>query len=124
MAILFGLVLAGFGLFGIWRSLRLRVKGLFTVGTVTKVKIIGKVPNLFISFKTTRKRTVIFRAGGWTSLNMSPAYQVGSPVPVLYDPHNPGDAVIYSFDFMWLLPLALTGAGFFMIYQGFIHLSA
>ena len=121
MAILFGLVLAGFGLFGIWRSLRLRVKGLFTVGTVTKVKIIRRVPNLFISFRTTRKRTIMFRAGGWTSLNTSPFYQVGNPVPVLYDPNNPSDAVIYTFDFMWLLPLAFIGVGFFLIYQGFTH---
>ncbi|MBL8076816.1 MAG: DUF3592 domain-containing protein [Anaerolineales bacterium] len=121
MAILFGILLAGFGLFMLWRSLQLRRKGLFTIGTVTRVEWRRRVPVVTVRFMTTRNKTIIFSPGGWTSLNTSPFYQVGNPVPVLYDPNNPHDAVIYTFDFMWILPLALVGIGCFFIYQGFVH---
>jgi hypothetical protein len=105
----------------LWRSAKLRIKGLFTIGTVTRVKMRGKVPVVTVSFKTTRNKTIIFSPGGWTSLNTSPFYQVGASVPILYDPNNPRDAVIYTIDFMWLLPLGFIGLGFFFMYQGFIH---
>ncbi len=121
MAIIFGLVVAGFGLFNIWHSIQLRTKGIFTIGTVSNVRFRGRVPNVFVSFKTMKKKTVVFRAGGWTSIISSPFYQVGNSVPVLYDPQNPTDAVIYTVDFMWMLPLALTGVGLFFVYYGFTH---
>ena len=118
MAIILGSALAGFGLFGIWRSVKLRINGIFTIGTVTRVKMMGKVPNIFIRFKTVKKKAVVFRAGGWTAINTSPFYQVGNSVPVLYNPDNPSDATVYTFDFMWLLPLVLTSTGLFFIYVG------
>ncbi len=121
MAIIFGLAVAGFGVFNIWRSIQLRTKGIFTIGTVSNVRFRGRVPNVFVSFKTLKKKTIVFRAGGWTSIISSPFYQVGNSVPVLYDPQNPADAVIYTVDFMWMLPLALTGVGLFFVYYGFTH---
>src|SRR5512138_902006 len=121
MAIIFGLALAGFGLFNVWHSIQLRTKGIFTIGTVSNVKMQGSTPVIFVSFKTLKKKLVVFKAGGWTSIVTSPFYQLGNPVPVLYDPHNPTDAIIYTFDFMWALPLALTGVGLFFIYYGFTH---
>lgn len=121
MAILFGTLLAGFGLFMLWRSLQLRRKGLFTIGTVAKVNMRGGVPIVTVSFKTIKNKTIIFSPGGWTSISNSAFYQIGSSVPVLYDPANPKDAVIYTVDFMWVLPLFLVGLGSFFIYQGFVH---
>ena len=121
MAILLGLFGASFGLFHLWRSIRLRLKGRFTIGNVSKVTMIGRTPEIYVSFKNSKNRTVVFKAGGWTGINISPLYQIGSSVPVLYDPNNSSDAVIYTFDFMYLLPLAFTGLGFFFIYIGFTH---
>lgn len=118
-----GLIFLGVGLFLLWRSVRLRMKGLFTIGTITKVKIWRRgAARITVSFKTTRNKTIIFTPGGWTGINASPFYQVGSPVPILYDPHNPQNAVIYTNDFMWWLPLCLVGLGSFIIYLAFIHL--
>ena len=116
-AILFGLAFVGYGLYRFWRSLWLLRNGIFTIGTVTKIKITH-----FIRFKTAKKKTIVFNAGGWTSTNIFIVYQVGNSVPLFYDPKNPNDAMIYSFDFMWLLPLASTGVGLFILYQGLTHL--
>ena len=94
MTIIIGLLIMGFGVLNIWRSIRLRVKGTFTIGTVTSVKWRNRVPNVSVIFKTQKKKKIGFRAGGWTSIINSPFYQVGNSVPVLYDPHNPTDAEI------------------------------
>jgi len=121
MTIIFGLAMTGLGLFSFWRSFQLRRKGLFTIGTVKNVKWIGRHPHVFVSFKTLEKKMIVFDVGGWTSITSSPLYQVGNPVPVLYDPQNPTDAVIYTIDVMWIVPLVLIGIGLFMIYYGFTH---
>jgi hypothetical protein len=118
MAIIFGLAVVGFGLFTLWRNVQLRIKGIFTMGTITNIQRHRRVPHVFVSFKTLKKKTIVFRAGGWSQIYTSPFYQEGNPVPVLYDPNNPKDAVIYTVDFMWLLPLAFIGVGLFFIYQG------
>lgn len=117
-----GLIFLGVGSFLLWRSVRLRRKGLFTMGTVTRVYIRRKgAARITVSFKTTRNKTIIFTPGGWTGISASPFYQVGSPVPILYDPHNPQNAVVYTNDFMWWLPLCLIVLGLFIIYQGLMH---
>jgi hypothetical protein len=117
-----GLIFLGVGSFLLWRSVQLRMKGLFTIGTVTKVDVWRhRRPRITVSFTTTRNKTIIFTPGGWTGISASPFYQVGSPVPILYDPHNPQNAVVYTNDFMWWLPLCLIVLGLFIIYQGFMH---
>lgn len=121
IGILFGLYILGYGIFLILRSIRLRSKGVFAIGTVKEVRITQRAPNIFVSFETLHGRTVVFKAGGWSGINTSPFYQVGNPVPVLYDPKDPTNAVVYSFDFMWVLPLLITGIGFIFVYLGLAH---
>ncbi len=130
MVVFIGLAFVGFGVYNIWHSLRLQRKGIFTVGTVAHIKGKGSVPNMFVKFKTLRKKTIVFRADGWAStstvivwtfVRSSPLYEIGSSVPVLYDPHNPTDAVIQTFDFMWVQPIITTGFGLFFLYIGFTH---
>jgi hypothetical protein len=96
------------GLFGLGRSLRLRMKGLFTFGTVTVVNGMGRSRHLSISFESLNKKTFVVTNGFLPSFIL---YQVGDSVPVLYDPSNPAMAVIANFDTMWLLPLILVGCG-------------
>jgi hypothetical protein len=125
MTILLGLFLSGLGLFMLWRSVHLRLKGLFTIGTVIKKVVLwpwGRgAPVLTVSFKTIRNKTITFTSGGLTGINRFSFYQVGGPVPVLYDPNNPRNAVIYTLYFIYLSPLFFVGLGFFLIYQGFAH---
>jgi hypothetical protein len=121
MPYIFGLIFTGWGFYALWRSIWLRRNGRFTVGTVTSVIWSHRVSNVYVSFKTERKKTVVFKAGGWTSILSSPFYQVGNQVPVLYDPYNPTNAVIYTVDFLWVLPFVLTGIGLFLFYIGFTH---
>ena len=116
MAVLVGFALTGLGLLGIWHSFKLQRKGTLTIGTITKIKQVGKAPNVWVSFKTLNNKTIVFNAGGWGGIRSSLFYQVGNPIPVLYDPNNPNHAVIYSTEFMWLMPLAITGFGLLLIY--------
>jgi hypothetical protein len=121
MGILLGLCLLGFGSFRLWRSLQLRMKGLFTVGTVIDVEMRGSFSTLVVRFKTTRNKSIVFRPGGWRFIFMSSFYRVGASVPILYDPNNPRDAVIYTLDFLWMIPLFFVGLGAVIIYQVLIH---
>jgi len=115
MGIVFGLVILGFGIFGLQRSLRLRTKGRFTIGTVTKIQYRGRSLIVFVSFDISKKQAVTFEAGAWRGIN-TPLYKIGNQVPVLYDPNNPTDAVVYNIDSMWLIPLSFFGLGAFVIY--------
>ena len=54
------LVLVAFGLFGIGRSLRLRMRGSFTSGTITEANGVGRGRHIRISFKAQNKKTFFF----------------------------------------------------------------
>lgn len=47
-----------------------------------------------------------------------PRWSVGDVVPVLYDPTHPGDAVINTFYYRWLLPVGLCVFGAGLAYGG------
>ncbi len=117
MGILFGLFLSGFGSFMLWRSLRLRMKGLFTIGTITDVGF----RTLVVHFKTTRNKSISFKLRAGKFIFISATYRVGASVPILYNPHNPKDAIIYSPSFMWMPPLFFVGMGVVIIYQVLMH---
>ena len=109
------LVLVAVGLFGIGRSLRLRMKGSFTSGRVTEANGVGRGRRIRISFKAQNKKTFFFSRGITFR-----RYEVGDSIPLLYDPSNPTDAVIYNFDTMWFWPLLCLGAGI-LIYLESTH---
>jgi hypothetical protein len=119
-AMLFGLVFVAVGIYSLKKSLRLRTKGRFTVGTITRWRYRGRSISVFVTFKISKKRKVEFDAGGGSFVGMM--YQVGQLVPVLYNPRNPLDAVIYSWEFMWATPLAFIAAGIvFFLSPFFAH---
>ena len=111
LSFLAGLAMAGFGIYQLRHSVRLRRKGLITTGTVTGIKLFGKrrTTVLIVHFKSRNGRNVVFNAGGYTGAGLS--YPVGASVPVLYDPKDPGGAVIYTLAFLWLRPLFFTALG-------------
>ena len=122
MIISFGLLIAGVGFFWIGRSLRLRMKGFSTIGTVTEVRMISRIKrsrHLVVSFKTYNKKNIIYHVDAFTpSIKI---YQVGDSIPILYDPYKPTDAVVYAFESMYLLPLFIIGFGLSVIYQEIAH---
>jgi hypothetical protein len=121
MGTIFGLICAVTGIYEIWHALQLRRKGLVTLGIVKEVRIVRKIPNIYITFTTSAEKTILFRARGLTLINKPGLYQVGNAVPVLYDPHHPDDAMIHRSDFWWLLPVLLIGIGVFFIVQDFMR---
>ena len=118
--IIFGLVISGIGIYALSRNYRLYQHGVFAIGTITRIRYKRRgVPTLDVKFITTRKKIVEFNAGGGTFIRVStPLYAVGNQVMVLYDPNNPRQAVIYSWEFLYLIPIATICMGIFMIYQG------
>lgn len=119
MSILPGLFFVGWGLFQIWRSINLRINGIFTIGTVSKTRLTPRgYTELHISFKNLKGRTVVFRVTGWKHITINPFYKTESPIPVLYDPNDSRNAVIYTFDFMYAIPLFFVGIGSAFIYFG------
>ncbi len=122
MSILLGLIIVGFGLFRLWRSINLRIKGRFTIGTVSKTRLsAGLVTEIFISFKNSKGRTVVFNAGGWKGITNNQFYQIESPIPILYDPNDSSNAVIYTLEFMYAIPLFIIGIGSAFLYFGVTH---
>jgi hypothetical protein len=61
-----------------------------------------------VRFRTPDGRAVEFTSDVGSS---PPAFEVGEPVRVLFDPANPARARIDSFVQLWLLPLILGGIG-------------
>jgi hypothetical protein len=120
MVFLFGMIVAGLGLYLPWRSFRLRTTGVFTVGTVTGAMRIARHINLSVSFKTIKKNRIVTfnsRVNRWAYYWL----QVGSSVPLFYDPHNPTRAAIDEPETMWWGPLIITALGCFIMVQGFTH---
>lgn len=120
MDILFSLVFTGFGFAMIWRSIKLKREGIFTIGTVTKAYY-SKRRGVRVRFKTLHNKRVEFNAGGSSYMHFSSGYQVGSQVPVLYNRHNSKEAIIYNVDFMWYIPIGLTITGIILLYFSIIN---
>ena len=114
---LFSSVALGFGIKMLRRTLRFTKHGRFVVGTVTSAHVPfnlkGKV--LTITFQTPDHRNVSFTETVGIS---SPDYyfEPGARIAVLYHPARPSDAVIYTRDALWTLPLAFIGIGLFFLF--------
>jgi hypothetical protein len=61
-----------------------------------------------VRFRTADGAEHQVRSGLWSS---PPAFEVGEPVEVVYDPARPGAARIRSFAELWAVPLVLAVAG-------------
>jgi hypothetical protein len=66
-----------------------------------------------IEFISTKAERVRFQSSAGST--GAPAYDAGTIVDVLYDPHNPKNAMIGSFKQLWLGPLTTGGIGFILL---------
>ena len=119
MGVLFGWAFAIVGLYGLLRSIHLRRRGIGTIETVTETKISKVAGSVVVQFKTANKRKAVLHVGGCGVIGA--AYAIGTAVPVLYDPHNPTNAVVKDFGMMWLMPLGFIATGLFFAYMSFTH---
>ena len=102
--ILFGILLTGMGIKTLRKSLRLRRQGRFAIGTVSKITY---PRNVYVKFLTAKDQKFEFLAEGGSPW----IYDVGDHVAVLYDPHNPRVANIFTWDNLWTLPTVGLGGG-------------
>jgi hypothetical protein len=114
LSILFLLSFGGIGVFLLIRSLRLRRKGIFAIGTVAQIKKTGRSYPTTVQF-TTIKGEEIQISGMTVSIPVS-ILRIGNSVPLLYDPDNPKSAVEYNPLTMWFLPLGFIGASILALY--------
>jgi hypothetical protein len=122
MVIFIGLAVTALGIYLVTRSYRLSTDGLLAVGTITKLVYRGRGgPRVHVQFKTVKNKVVEFDGGGGSFVPVTTYYQVGNQVMVLYDPNNPGDAIIYSWEFLYLVPYGVIAGGLYMIYKGFTY---
>jgi len=68
-----------------------------------------------IEFYDNKEAKIRFK--GATGSN-PPEFEVGAPVKLVYDPTNPYEALVETFDQLWLGPVAATIAGFVMFTMG------
>ncbi len=100
---LFEALLFGVGIKTLRKSLYLRRHGHFAVGSIARVAY----RKIFVQFTTAKNQQVAFLAEGGSPW----VYKQGDPVAVLYDPHHPKIANIYTWDYLWSLPSAFLTTG-------------
>ena len=96
------------------RSLRLRKKGVFAIGTVTQINKTGRSYSVTIQFTTIKGEEI--QTSGMTTSYPKSGLRVGNSVPLLYDPDNLKSVVEYNVITMWILPLGIIGASIFALY--------
>ena len=106
--ILFGLYLSFFGIKTLRRSILLRRRGHFSIGTVSRFTF---PRNLFVSFLTSKDQPFEFKAEGGSPWS----YKVGDQVAVLYDPLKPGNANIFTWDHLWSSAVTYLGFGLIIL---------
>ena len=108
----------GLGIYLLRRSFYLRKKGRFAIGNVVRFEQGRRGARVaIIQFTTSKGHEVEIRGEGATF----PVYHLEDPVPILYNPKNPRDAIIYSSDYLWFLPLGLIGFGLYLVYDLVVH---
>lgn len=105
-------VSGGLGVYLLRRSFRLRKMGRFTKGRVVKFEQGPRGERFAVIRFNTPKGRFEMNGGGLFS-----TCQLGDPVLILYNPKNPREGIIYSFAYLWLLPLGLMGFGLYMFYD-------
>jgi len=84
--------------------------GVTTTGTVIAMKEkkgrVGYVYRPVVSFQTVDNRTIRLTSSG---ASYPPKYRVGEQVEVIYDPQEPENAKIKSFESLWL-GVVISGA--------------
>ena len=91
-------------------TMRLQFNGVTTTGTVSEVK---EIPNRNPAIPSSDYQLMVsFEVGGKTYTTTSNVYysldhdRVGTPIEVIYDPTDPGIALINNFNERWMFPLA------------------
>jgi hypothetical protein len=114
--LLVAVILGGPGIYLLRRLLRLKKIGRLTKGKVVKFERAYRGTRFaVIRFNTSKGRFEISGGGIFSS------YQLGDSVPILYNPKNPSEGMIYSSDRIWFLPLGLIGFSLYLICDLVVH---
>ncbi len=114
-----GLAFLGYGLWSLSKALDAESDGVQVAGLVIRNNYDGEVYYPVVEFHTTDGKEVQFIG----STGASPAdYQEGDAVTILYPPQHPDQAMIRSFQGLWLRPVACGPIGLILIIASFFYL--
>jgi hypothetical protein len=116
---LFGLFLMRLGIKTIFRSIRLRKKGILVWGTISKIYQDRGFTSLLVDFTALEGRYYEYQLET-RALTFS-RYHEGDKVAVLYNPDNPYEANLYSWDFLWIWPICLLFIGSLLLFSSIIR---
>ena len=114
LSILFLLSFGGVGAFLLFRSVQLRRKGIFAIGTVTQINKTGRSYPTTVQFTTINGEEI--QISGMSVSIPKSVLRIGNSVPLLYDPDNPKSAVEFNPITMWFIPLGFIGASILVLY--------
>lgn len=112
-----GIASLGGGVVALVSANRRRSQWLMADGTVVKMVHTTRTMQAPVVAFTSPRGPVQFQSDVSSS---PPAWQVGEPVKVLFDPNDPSQAVIDSFWVRWLVPLLLGLFGGVFAFIGFV----
>ncbi len=114
-----GLAFLGYGLWSLSKALDAESDGVQVAGLVIRNNYDGEVYYPVVEFHTTDAKDVQFIG----PIGASPAdYQEGDAVTVLYPPQHPDQAMIRSFEGLWLRPVACVPIGLILVIASFFYL--
>lgn len=114
---LIGIASLGGAVVALVRANQRRSSWLTAQGTVVKMVQTTRTMQAPVVAFTSPRGPVQFQSDVSSS---PPAWQVGEPVKVLFDPNDPSQAVIDSFWVRWLVPLLLGFFGGVFAFIGFV----
>jgi len=112
-----GFATLGGGVVALVRANRRRAEWLPAEGTVVKMVYTTRTMQAPVVAFSSPRGPVQFQS---TVSSSPPAWQVGEPVKVRFDPNDPSQAVIDSFSERWLVPLLLGLFGGVFAFIGFV----
>lgn len=114
-----GIIVLGWGLYLGYDRYDFVRHSMISVGTVESCKIVKwsrtrQSRRVKIAFKPYRGKRVRFQTTPWTSDLIGPTFYVGQEVVVRYDYRTPTRAFVFSWEYIWGMPILLccVGIGF------------
>jgi hypothetical protein len=114
-----GLAFLGYGLLSLGKTLDAESDGVQVAGSVIRNNYDGEVYYPVVKLHTTEGKDVQFIG----AIGSSPAdYQEGDAVTILYPPQHPDQAMIRSFEGLWLRPVSCGPIGLILVFASFFYL--